>query len=48
MRTLRIDDPPTRLAQAVAELERIDKTIHGLTYIDDESKRRRTLTECAP
>jgi len=44
MRTLRIDDRPTRLAQAVGELGRIDKTIHGLTYIDDESKRRRTLT----
>lgn len=45
MRTLRIDDRPTRLAQAVGELGRIDKTIHGLTYIDDESKRRRTLTQ---
>jgi TnpA family transposase len=45
MRTLRIDDRPTKLAQAVAELGRIDKTIHSLTYIDDESKRRRTLTQ---
>jgi TnpA family transposase len=45
MRTLRIDDRPTKLAQAVAELGRIDKTIHCLTYIDDESKRRRTLTQ---
>jgi hypothetical protein len=45
MRTLRIDDRPTRLAQAVAELGRIDKTVHGLTYVDDESKRRRTLTQ---
>jgi TnpA family transposase len=45
MRTLRIDDHPTKLAQAVAELGRIDKTIHSLTYIDDESKRRRTLTQ---
>jgi TnpA family transposase len=45
MRTLRIDDRPTKLAQAIAELGRIDKTIHGLTYIDDESKRRRTLTQ---
>ena len=44
-RTLRVDDRPTRLAQAVAELGRIDKTIHGLTYVDDESKRRRTLTQ---
>src|SRR5207245_6636339 len=27
------------------ELGRIDKTVHGLTYVDDESKRRRTLTQ---
>jgi len=45
MRTLRVDDRPTRLAQAVAEVGRIDKTIHSLTYVDDESKRRRTLTQ---
>jgi TnpA family transposase len=45
MKTLRIDDHPTKLAQAVAELGRIDKTIHALTFIDDESKRRRTLTQ---
>ena len=45
MRTLRVADRPTRLAQAVGELGRIDKTIHGLTYVDDESKRRRTLTQ---
>ena len=45
MRTLQIDDRPTKLAQAVAELGRIDKTIHSLTSIDDESKRRRTLTQ---
>ena len=34
MRTLQIGDRPTRLAQAVAELGRIDKTIHALTYIE--------------
>ena len=45
MRTLRIDDRPTRLAQSVAELGRIDKTNHSLAYVDDESKRRRTLTQ---
>jgi TnpA family transposase len=45
MRTLQIGDRPTKLAQAVAELGRIDKTIHALTYIDDENKRRRTLTQ---
>jgi TnpA family transposase len=42
MKTLRIDDRPTKLAQAVAEVGRIDKTIHALTFVDDESKRRRT------
>ena len=45
MRTLQIGDRPTRLAQAVAELGRIDKTIHALTYIDDEAKRRRILQQ---
>jgi TnpA family transposase len=45
MRTLQIGDRPTKLAQAVAELGRIDKTIHALTYIDDESKRRRILNQ---
>ena len=45
MRTLQISDRPTKLAQAIAELGRIDKTIHALTFIDDESKRRRTLTQ---
>ena len=29
----------------MAELGRIDKTIHALTFIDDENKRRRTLTQ---
>jgi hypothetical protein len=43
MRTLQIGDRPTKLAQAVAELGRIDKTIHALTYIDDEAERRRIL-----
>ncbi len=32
MKALRIDDRPTKLAQAVAELGRIDKTIHALNY----------------
>jgi TnpA family transposase len=45
MRTLQIADRPTKLAQAVAELGRIDKTIHALTYIDDEAKRRRILNQ---
>ncbi len=45
MRTLQIGDRPTRLAQAIAEFGRIDKTLHMLTYIDDEAKRRGTLTQ---
>jgi TnpA family transposase len=45
MRMLRIDDRPTKLAQAVAELGWIEKTIDSLTYIDGEFKRRRTLTQ---
>ena len=45
MRTLQIGERPTRLAQALAEFGRIDKTIHTLTYIDDESWRRSTLVQ---
>ena len=45
MRTLQVGDRPTRLALAIAELGRIDKTLHTLTYIDDEAKRRGTLTQ---
>jgi TnpA family transposase len=45
MKTLRIDDRPTKLAQAVAEVGRMDKTIPALTFIADESKRRRILTQ---
>ena len=43
IRTLQVGDRPTKLAQAVAEVGRIDRTIHILTSIDDEFKRRRTL-----
>jgi TnpA family transposase len=45
MRTLQIRDRPTKLAQAVAEFGRIEKTLHCLTYLDDETKRRRTLRQ---
>jgi len=45
MRTLQVGERPTRLAQAIAEFGRIDKTLHTLTYIDDEAKRRATLTQ---
>lgn len=45
MRTLQVGDRMTGLAQALAELGRIEKTLHTLTYIDDEAKRRATLTQ---
>jgi TnpA family transposase len=45
MRTLQIGDRPTRLAQALAEFGRIEKTLHALTYIDDETRRRATLLQ---
>jgi len=45
MRTLQVGDRPTRLAQALAEFGRIEKTMHVLTYIDDETKRRNTLLQ---
>ena len=41
----RSDDRPTPLAQAIAEIGRIDKTIHTLNFIDDESRRRSTLQQ---
>ena len=36
---------PTPLAQAIAEIGRIDKTIHTLNFIDDEDRRRSTLQQ---
>lgn len=39
MKTLQVGSKPTRLALAIAEYGRIDKTIHLLTYLDDEDKR---------
>lgn len=45
MRTLQVGDRPTKLAQAIAEFGRIDKTLHILTMMDDEDKRRRTLNQ---
>ncbi len=36
MRTLQVDDRPTPLAQAIAEIGRIDKTNHTLNFIDNE------------
>src|SRR5258707_7158855 len=40
MRTLQVGDNPTRLALAIAEFGRIDKTLHSLRYIDDRDMRR--------
>ena len=45
MRTLQVADEPTELALALADFGRIDKTIHSLNYIDDESRRRGTLLQ---
>ncbi|ENA1771630.1 Tn3 family transposase [Yersinia ruckeri] len=45
MKTLQTGDRPTSLAQAIAEIGRADKTIHMLTYLDDENKRRKTLQQ---
>jgi TnpA family transposase len=45
MRTLQVGERPTKLAQAVAALGRIEKTLHILTYIDEEAVRRRVLLQ---
>jgi TnpA family transposase len=45
MRTLQVGDRQTALANAVAEFGRIEKTLHMLTTIDDETKRRGTLLQ---
>ncbi len=45
MRTLQVGDRPTRLAQALAEFGRIEKTLHSLNYINDESRRRTILNQ---
>jgi TnpA family transposase len=45
MRTLQVGEHATRLAQAIAEIGRIEKTLHVLRYLDDESMRRGTLVQ---
>ncbi len=45
MRTLQVGDRPTQLAQALAEFGRIEKTLHTLNYINDESRRRTILNQ---
>jgi TnpA family transposase len=36
---------PSELARAIAELGRIDKTLHLLSFIDNETYRRQILTQ---
>ncbi|VVE54456.1 hypothetical protein PSP20601_04910 [Pandoraea sputorum] len=45
MRTLQIAERPTSVAQAIAEIGRIDNTIHTLNFIEDKSRRRATLRQ---
>ncbi|MBZ5653277.1 MAG: Tn3 family transposase [Acidobacteriia bacterium] len=45
MRTLQSSGRPSALAQAIAELGRIAKTMYLLAYIDDENYRRRILVQ---
>jgi TnpA family transposase len=45
MRTLQVGDRSTRIAQALVEFGRIEKTLHILNYIDDENFRRSILTQ---
>jgi hypothetical protein len=44
-RGLIVEERPSRLALAIAEVGRIDKTIHTLNFIDDESRQRSTLQQ---
>jgi TnpA family transposase len=45
VRSLLKSDRPSSLTRAIADLGRIPKTIHLLTYLDDESYRRRILVQ---
>lgn len=45
MRTLQVGDRPTQLAMAIAEFGRIEKTLHNLSYIDNEHRRRAILLQ---
>ena len=45
MRVLQRGESPTRLAQALAEFGRLEKTLYILSYLDDETRRRATLTQ---
>jgi TnpA family transposase len=45
MRILQRGESPTRLALALAEFGRLEKTLYTLNYLDDEARRRATLTQ---
>ncbi len=45
MRSLQRGNQPSTLSKAIAELGRVAKTLYLLSYIDDESYRRRILTQ---
>lgn len=45
IRSLLKSERPSSLAQAIIEVGRINKTLYLLNYIDDESYRRRILTQ---
>ncbi len=45
MRTLQGGSSPSTLSRAIGELGRVAKTLYLLAYIDDETYRRRILTQ---
>lgn len=45
IRTLQLGSRPSSIARAIGEVGRIAKTIYLLAYLDDESYRRRILTQ---
>ena len=45
IRSLQRGGKPSSLARAIAEAGRIAKTLHLLTYLDDEAYRRRILRQ---
>src|ERR1039457_1989303 len=45
LKSSQVGEHATRLAQAIAQIGRIDKTLHLLRYLDDESMRRGTLVQ---
>lgn len=45
VRTLYRGDQPSTLGRAIAELGRVAKTLYLLNYVDDETYRRRILTQ---